>query len=89
MKYKLHEKEEDILEELDDLLDAAEENLQEAIENLLEFSKLSNKLKGLGNISGRIQSYILGHLKDWINNKNQISSIASLREELRKYEEWK
>jgi len=79
MKIKKLSQEE--IEERIELLDEAEEKLWEVIDLIRGAVKDTSE-------EGRAESYILPHLKSWINSSYQIASIKELRENIiRKYEE--
>lgn len=70
-----------IIVECEEMIDEVENHLKEAIDILKELSRKGRKIKNMdiGPFTGQIEHYIIGHLKDWIENENQPGSLASLR----------
>jgi hypothetical protein len=66
--------------ELTRMLDDVEGNLNDAIHTLGQASRKARQLKISGPFSGQIDSYILPHLKQWIESTHQPGSLISLRD---------
>ncbi len=72
-----HEQEEQIV----GALDYAQDKLSEAIE-AVETLRDELRRDGLGDRANRMDAYIIPHLKSWLEDENQATSLADLRANL-------
>lgn len=63
--------------EVREVLDELEEHLNNAIESARYLSRIGRNVRG--PFTGQLESYLIPHLRSWVNDEHQPGSIPSLR----------